>query len=65
MTYMQYIPQYCRKERNNAYQLKRNNIHQPYNERTQCPSITTKDQLMLLWETMAAQCKYLRNISAN
>jgi hypothetical protein len=32
MTYIQYIPQSCRKEKNNVYQQHSNNIHQLYNK---------------------------------
>ena len=31
MTYIEYIPQCCRKEKNNVYQLHSNNIYQLYN----------------------------------
>jgi len=31
MTYVQYIPQSCRKEKNSVYQPYSNNIHQLYN----------------------------------
>jgi len=31
MTYIQYLPQSCRKEKNNAYQPHSNNIYQLYN----------------------------------
>ena len=32
MTYIQYVPQYCRNEKqNNVYQPHSNNIQQPYN----------------------------------